>query len=86
MVEMVWSGRIDIHVMEMEWNGSNKNGIDMVEMVFPYFSLSFHFSYSSLPFSPPFISFSLFVFFFSSFYVFFSSSSSSFFFLYIVNF
>ena len=65
-------------MVEMEWNGSNGNGIDMVEIDFPYFSPSFHFSYSSLPFSPPFISFSLFVLFFSSFHIFFPFSSSSF--------
>ena len=77
MVEMVWSGKIDIEMVGMEWNGSNGNGIDMVEMIFSYFSLYFHFSYSSLPFSSLFISFFLFVFFFSSFHIFFSFSSSS---------
>ena len=50
----------------------------MVEIDFSYFSPSFHFCYSSLPFSPPFMSFSLFVFFFSSFHIFFSFSSSYF--------
>ena len=82
LVEMVWSGRIDINMVEMGWNGSNGNGIEMVEMIFPYFSPSFHFSYSSLPFSPPFLSFFLFVFFFSSFHIFFSFSSSLLFFFF----
>ena len=36
-----------------------RDGIDVVEIDFSYFSPSFHFSYSSLPFSPLFISFSL---------------------------
>ena len=54
----------------MEMVLSGRDDIDMVEMVFPYFSPSFHLSYSSLPFSPHFLSFFLFVFF--------SSSSSSF--------
>ena len=56
---MVWSGRIDINMLEMEWYLMRRDGIDVVKIDFPYFSLSFHFSYSSLPFSPPFISFSL---------------------------
>ena len=44
--------------------------------IFPYFP-SFHFLYSSLSFSPHFLSFFLFfVFFFSSFHIFFSFSSS----------
>ena len=62
-------------------------GIYMVEIGFLYFSPSFHFSYSSLSFSPPFFSFFLFVFFFPSFHIFFSFSSSLlFFFLYIITF
>ena len=40
------------------------------KIVFPYCSPSFHFLYSSLSFSPPFLSFFLFVFFFSSFQIF----------------
>ena len=63
---MVWSGRIDINMVEMEWYLMGRDGIDVVEIDFLYFSPSFHFSFSSLPFSPPFFSFSLFVFFFSS--------------------
>ena len=55
-----------------------RDSITVVEIDFPYFSPSFHFSYSSLPFSPPFLSFFLFVFFFSSFHIFFSFSSSFF--------
>ena len=41
-------------------------GIYMVKIFFPYGS-PFHFLYSSLSFSPHFLSFFLFVFFFSSF-------------------
>ena len=43
--------------------------------IFPYFP-SFHFLYSSLSFSPYFLSFFLFVFFFSSFHIVFSFPSS----------
>ena len=76
---MVWSGKIDIHMVEMEWNESNgkwylmgRDGRDGFLTFFSFFSLS----YSSLSFSPPFLSFFLFVFFFCSFHIFFSFSSS----------
>ena len=62
----------------MEWYLIGRDGIEVVEIDFPYFYPSFHFSYSSLPFYPPFISFSLFVFFLSSFHIVFSFSFSSF--------
>ena len=61
------------------------DGIDKVYIVFPYFSPSFHFSYSSLSFSPLFFPSLLFVFFFSTFsYFLLFFFFSSFFFLYIV--
>ena len=41
---MVWSGRIDINMVEMEWYLMGRDGIDVVEIDFPYFSPSFHFS------------------------------------------
>ena len=44
------------------------------KIVFPYCSPSFHFLYSSLSFSPHFLSFFLFVLFFSSFHIVFSFS------------
>ena len=63
----------------MEVMGENRylHGKDIFPILF-----SFSLSYSSLPFSPPFLSFFLFVFFFSSFQIFFFSFSSSLFFGY----
>ena len=71
---MVSSGSIDINMVEMEWYLMGRDGTDVVEIDFPYFSPSFHYSYSSLPFSPPFyflVSFSLLLFYFSYFLLFF---------------
>ena len=82
MVEMVWSGKIDIHMVEMEWNKSNRkwylmgrDGIAVVEIDFPYFSTSFTFLiplFLYLLFFPLFFLSSSFLL----FHIFFSFSSS----------
>ena len=69
--------------MEVMGRDRYLHGKDSFPMLFSFFSLS----YSSLSFSPPFLSFFLFVFFFSSFsYFLLFFLFSSFFFLYIITF
>ena len=72
MVEMVWSAIIDIKMVGIDWNGSNGNGIVVVEMVFLLFSFFSLFLFLSFFFSFLYflLSFCL-LFFFSHFLLFF---------------
>ena len=83
MVEMVWSGILDINMVENGMEVMGRDGIYMVKIVFPYCSPFFHFLI-------PLFLFRL-IFFFSSFFfsssflhfIFFFSFSSSLFLLFL---